>query len=149
MYGELYAGRPRGVFQTLAPQFPEVADNQLIPLEYVLFVNNEYFDGEVWGQVNRWQLGRLVDRIHLLGTVRLATLLYLPHLRHAGEMLSLLDSRIIAAREAIDPNLEESVPQRSRTRTIPVCRMRRPAGSNKKNKMYSSIWKLCIACLQG
>jgi hypothetical protein len=95
-------------FTTLAPQFPEVADNKLIPLEYVLFVNHEYADDEVNGRVNRWQLGRLVDRIHLLDTVRLASLLYLPSLRQVGQTLSHLDSYINAAREAIDPNLEES-----------------------------------------
>jgi hypothetical protein len=97
-------------FSTLAPQTPEAADRQLIPLEYVLYVHRKYqlpptYDGHLGasGGVNRWQLGRLVDRIHLLGTMRLASLKYLPALRRAGATLSHLASYVNVAREAIDP----------------------------------------------
>jgi hypothetical protein len=90
-------------FTTLAPQFTEAPAKELIPLEYVLYVHQSYNIGGKLGGVNKWQLGRLVDRVHLLGTVRLASLKDLRQLRKVGETLSHLDSYINAARQAIDP----------------------------------------------
>jgi hypothetical protein len=93
-------------FTTLAPQFADAPAKELIPLEYVLYVHQSYNICGKEGGVNKWQLGRLADRIHLLGTVRLASLKYLRELRKVGETLSSLDSYINAAREAIDPATE-------------------------------------------
>jgi hypothetical protein len=71
---------------TLGPQLPETGLSELLPLEYILYVHE---DGVPAGPVNisKWQLGGLADRIHLLGTVRLASLKYLPELREASALL--------------------------------------------------------------
>lgn len=104
-------------FTMFAPQSPEVIPDELIPLEYVLYVHQKYYlDADNKG-VNEWQLGRLADRIHLLGTVRLASLKYLPALREAGTTLSHLDAYVKAAREAINPEQEEEEPDESEERS--------------------------------
>jgi hypothetical protein len=92
----------------LGPQAPEISDDQRAPVTYVLYVHHQavggLFDGKsLFGTkrlVTRWQLGRLIDRIHLLGTVRLAALRDLRALHQAGESLARLEVLVKQAREA-------------------------------------------------
>jgi hypothetical protein len=52
--------------------------------------------------VNKHQLGRFIDRLHLLGTTRLAALKYFRHLREVGNALSQIDEYLQSARESVD-----------------------------------------------
>jgi hypothetical protein len=83
---------------TLGPQLPEAQDSDLLPLQYIFYVHEADHQTGKHAIVSKWQLGRLVDRIHLLGTVRLASLKYLPDLREAGDTLSGLDGYVAKAR---------------------------------------------------
>jgi hypothetical protein len=83
---------------TLGPQLPEAQDWELLPLQYILYVHESEYENHDQTVVSKWQLGRLIDRIHLLGTVRLASLKYLPELREASTSLSGLDGYVKEAR---------------------------------------------------
>jgi len=84
---------------TLGPQLPEAKDSDLLPLEYIFYVHEGMRDATDRAIVSKWQLGRLVDRIHTLGTVRLASLKYLPELREASTGLAGLDGYVKKARD--------------------------------------------------
>jgi hypothetical protein len=83
---------------TLGPQLPEAHDEDLLPLQYIFYIHESDHETGKQAIVSKWQLGRLVDRIHLLGTVRLASLKYLPELRDASTSLSGLDGYVKEAR---------------------------------------------------
>jgi hypothetical protein len=93
----------RGLYLSkLGPQDPEKPDKRIIPVEYIVLVQQgETPDGLVRG-VNKWQLGRLVDRFHLLGTVRLAALIYYSSLLKVGAALSRFDPRVKEAHKTLD-----------------------------------------------
>jgi hypothetical protein len=84
----------------LGPQHPEDHDNRRIPLTFLLCVRDRS-DAGASLPINKWQLGRLVDRIHLLGTVRLAALKNFGELRNAGTTLSGLDPLTTLARDSV------------------------------------------------
>jgi hypothetical protein len=79
-----------------------------IPLTYVVYVHQRTVENVFPSKplVTKWQLGRLIDRIHLLGSVRLAALRDLRPLRQAGDSLAGLEALITTARDAVSPNAE-------------------------------------------
>jgi hypothetical protein len=79
---------------TLGPQMPEAQDWNLLPMQYIFYIQE--FDHQAGNEtiVSKWQLGRLVDGVHLLDTVRLAALKYLPQLLEASTSLSGLDAYV-------------------------------------------------------
>lgn len=83
---------------TLGPQSPSVSWKQRIPVEFIIYAHQRLGDRTV---VNKWQLGRLVNQILLLGTLRLCALKDVSSLHAAGGQLSLLDQSMQSAREAI------------------------------------------------
>lgn len=100
-YTASYMLEGRAFYMTaLGPQRPEDHDNRRIPLTYLLYVNQEFADARRV-PINKWQLGRLVDRMHLLGTMRLAGLRDFIALREAGHTLSKLDPYVIEARDSV------------------------------------------------
>jgi hypothetical protein len=84
---------------TLGPQLPEAQDWDLLPLQYIFYVHESDHQTGRHTIVSKWQLGRLVDRVHLLGTVRLASLKYLPQLREASTSLAGFDGYAKEARD--------------------------------------------------
>ncbi|MDB5069492.1 MAG: hypothetical protein JWM87_603 [Candidatus Eremiobacteraeota bacterium] len=62
------------------------------PLRYLL----------VYPRRNRWQLGRLIERLHLLGSLRLASLKDLTILNGAGEQLRSFGVKVDAAEKAAE-----------------------------------------------
>jgi hypothetical protein len=92
----------------LGPQGPEISDDQRAPVTYVLYVQQEGIHNLFGAKTNvgEWQLGRLVDRLHTLGTVRLAALRGLKALREAGDSLARLEFVVKEAREAQIPKDE-------------------------------------------
>lgn len=86
---------------TLAPQDPSRPDEEIIPLEYVLFVQKSLAKDRFAKGVNLWQLGRVVDRLHTLGTVRIAALKYFSSLIEVGAALGRFDPFVETAREEI------------------------------------------------
>jgi hypothetical protein len=100
-YTTSYMSGKRALYMSaLGPQRPAVPDDERIPLTYLLYVKQRR-DSSSMIPINKWQLGRLVDRIHLLGTVRLAALKNFPALRNAGTVLSQLDPLVRQARDAV------------------------------------------------
>jgi hypothetical protein len=83
----------------LAPQMPSMPADQRIPLDFIVYVNQRPKNSKT--VVNRWQLGRLVDRLLLLGTLRLCALKEVKLLHEAGQKLAQLDESTQDAREAI------------------------------------------------
>jgi hypothetical protein len=83
---------------TLGPQSPSGSWKQRIPVEFIIYAHQRRGDRTV---VNKWQLGRLVNQILLLGTLRLCALKDVSSLHEAGRQLSLLDQSMQRAREAI------------------------------------------------
>jgi hypothetical protein len=62
----------------------------------------------------RWQAGRLIDRIHMLGTLRIAALYNLPHLIRADDQLRDLENEIktfVSPLPEQSNNLEEERPE--------------------------------------
>jgi len=91
--------KKRAVYITaLGPQPP--ADNgfRCAPLHYFLVAR----------PTSDWQLGALVDRLHYMGTVRLAALMELPALRKAGANLRDMEHEAENARKALDANDTET-----------------------------------------
>jgi hypothetical protein len=83
---------------TLGPQLPSMPAEKRIPVEFIVYAHQRYNDTTV---VNKWQLGRLVSQIVLLGTLRLAALKDVKSLHAAGQLLGQLEEVTQAAREAI------------------------------------------------
>jgi hypothetical protein len=83
----------------LAPQMPSMPADQRIPLDFIVYVNQRPRNSKT--VVNRWQLGRLIDRLLLLGTLRLCALKEVKLLHGAGHKLAQLDESTQDAREAI------------------------------------------------
>jgi Protein of unknown function (DUF3422) len=92
---------------TLGPQTLEGIEGhkyekgRRIPLTFLVHANCALSDCAADVPINTWQLGRLIDRIHLLGTVRLAALKNFTELRDAGTMLSRLEPLLKDARDAV------------------------------------------------
>jgi hypothetical protein len=74
-----------------------------VPLEVVVYIQQGKPTGGV-RPVNKWQLGRFIDRLHLIGTVRLAALKNYPALVNVGEALSEFDAKVGIARGAVTGN---------------------------------------------
>jgi hypothetical protein len=85
---------------TLGPQLlhPSMSEAERIPVEFIVYAHQRYNDTTI---VNKWQLGRLVNQILLLGTFRLCALKDVKSLHHAGRQLSQLEQRTQAARDEI------------------------------------------------
>lgn len=85
--------RKRAVYITaLGPQPPAEMGFTCAPLSYLLIAR----------PMSDWQLGTLVDRLHYMGSVRLAALMELPALRRAGANLRETEHEAESAREALD-----------------------------------------------
>lgn len=69
------------------------------PIETVIHVRQ--CEGSKQPVVNEWELGRLINQIHLLGTLRLAALKDVTALHEAGTALSKFDPTAQDARDAI------------------------------------------------
>jgi hypothetical protein len=95
----------RGLYMSaLGPQLPEGPVGQYNPLDYILYVHQrDPYDAEKI-IVNSLQLGRLVNHIHLLGTLRVAALKDAEALHKTGYDLRILSSRIRLARNDVDSN---------------------------------------------
>ena len=93
----------RGLYiSTLGPQDPEWPDERIIPVEYILYVQQGDTSDSSVRAVNSWQLGRFIDRLHLFGTVRLAALKYFRQLIEVGASLSRFDPVVTKARKAVE-----------------------------------------------
>ena len=85
--------RQRAVYVTaLGPQPPAVDPFACAPLNYLLVAR----------PISDWQLGTLVDRLHFMGTVRLAALMELEALRIAGANLRAMEHEAEDARAALE-----------------------------------------------
>jgi hypothetical protein len=84
---------------TLAPQLAEGVNDERIPTEYIVYAHQHDSKGGI--VVNKWELGRLINQIHILGTLQLAALKDVKRLHEAGSRLSELDEITQAARERI------------------------------------------------
>ena len=85
----------RAVYVTaLGPQPPAVEAFTCAPLNYLLVAR----------PISDWQLGTLVDRLHFMGTVRLAALMELEALRIAGANLRAMEHEGEDARAALEAN---------------------------------------------
>ncbi|MCX8254646.1 protein of unknown function [Beijerinckiaceae bacterium RH AL1] len=83
----------RAVYITaLGPQPVARSSPQCAPLQYMLVAR----------PVSDWQLGALVDRLHFMGTVRLAALMELKPLREAGANLRDMEHEAETARRTLD-----------------------------------------------
>jgi hypothetical protein len=83
---------------TLGPQLPSIPEDERIPVEFIVYAHTQFDKTTI---VNKWQLGRLVSQILLLGTLRLCALKDVKFLYKAGEGLSSLEENTQAARVAI------------------------------------------------
>jgi hypothetical protein len=83
---------------TLGPQLPGSADDERIPVEFIVYAHQWVDDRTV---VNKWQLGRLVSQILQLGTFRLCALKDVKWLHNAGLELAALEEATQRARRAI------------------------------------------------
>ncbi|MEA2891539.1 MAG: hypothetical protein QOI05_2332 [Bradyrhizobium sp.] len=83
---------------TLGPQLPSMPAEKRVPVEFFVYAHQRYSDTTI---VNKWQLGRLVSQILLLGTLRLAALKDVKSLHNAGQLLGHLDEVTRVARDAV------------------------------------------------
>jgi hypothetical protein len=83
----------------LGPQPLNFPDNKRMPITFLLCVQTHDAAGRCL--VGKRQIGRLLDRMHLIGTLRLAALLDLALLRDASAGLSQIDRFYKAARDKI------------------------------------------------
>lgn len=83
---------------TLGPQMPSMPENERIPVEFIIYAHQRHNGATI---VNNWQLGRIVNQMLLLGTLRLCALKDVKLLHRAGRQLSQLDEYTQAARVAI------------------------------------------------
>jgi hypothetical protein len=79
----------------LGPQKPNAAPNDVVPVTSVLYACHD----------ERFQLGRLVDRLLTLGTLRLAALYDLHKVEHANELLRGVETEL----DALNKDLPESL----------------------------------------
>jgi hypothetical protein len=96
---------------TLGPQSPDLPEGQRTPVEFIIYAH-QWVNGR--SVVNKWQLGRLVSQILLLGTLRLSALKDVRWLHEAGFELADLEEaaqearREIARTEADGPRAERN-----------------------------------------
>lgn len=83
---------------TLGPQLPSMPENERIPVEFIIYAHQRHNGATI---VNKWQLGRIVNQMLLLGTLRLCALKDVKLLHKASRQLSQLDEYTQAARVAI------------------------------------------------
>lgn len=121
---------------TLGPQLPTMAEDERIPVEFIVYAHQRFNDTTI---VNKWQLGRLVSQILLLGTLRLSALKDVKSLHDAGRQLGLLEESTQKAREAIalteaDPSASraDGVLDGSRRQARSAAAMRRIADAHRK-----------------
>jgi hypothetical protein len=100
---------------TLGPQAPSISAR--VPVEFVVYVHQCTSDGAET-IVNNWQLGRLVDQILLLDTLRLCALKDVKFLHAAGQQLEQLDESTQAAREGIAATQSEVIAANGNPLTI-------------------------------
>lgn len=109
---------------TLGPQSPSMPDEQRIPVEFILYTNHKYPPRTKASRnpdnsktiVNKWQLGRLVGQLLLLGTLRVCALKDVKLLHEAGRELGSLDESTQAARKAIAKKEENDRTRRALSR---------------------------------
>jgi hypothetical protein len=83
---------------TLGPHLPSIPEEHRIPVEFIIYAHVHPRDRTI---VNKWQLGRVVSQILLLGTLRLCALKDLKWLHVAGQKLGSLEESTQSARKAI------------------------------------------------
>jgi hypothetical protein len=83
---------------TLGPQLHSMSEDERIPVEFIVYAHQRFNDTTM---VNKWQLGRLISQILLLGTLRLCALKDVKWLHEAGRRLGSLEESTQRAREAI------------------------------------------------
>jgi hypothetical protein len=84
----------------LAPQLPDSSDDERIPLECIVYAHQHVPINAKRASVNKWELGRLVNQLHRLGTLRLAALKDVKLLRDARRPLGQLELIMENARES-------------------------------------------------
>ena len=83
---------------TLGPHLPSIPEAHRIPVEFIVYAHVHPLKATI---VNKWQLGRVVSQILLLGTMRLCALKDLKWLHAAGRSLGSLEESTQSARKAI------------------------------------------------
>jgi hypothetical protein len=83
---------------TLGPHLPSIPEAHRIPVEFIVYAHVHPGQTTI---VNKWQLGRVVSQILLLGTLRLCALKDLKWLHEAGQRLGSLEESTQSARKAI------------------------------------------------
>ena len=85
---------------TLGPQvpLPSMPEDGRTPVEFIVYAHQRHNDATI---VNKWQLGRIVSQMLLLGTLRLCALKDVKLLHKAGRQLGQLDEGTQAAPVAI------------------------------------------------
>jgi hypothetical protein len=91
---------------TLGPQLPSVPEDERIPVEFIVYAHQRNAANTAT-LVNKWQLGRMVSQILLLGTLRLCALKDVKLLHKTGQELADLEETTQAAREAIALKAED------------------------------------------
>jgi hypothetical protein len=76
----------------LAPQRPGASVDERIPLEYIVYAPRA---------VNKWQLGRILNNLHIAGTSRLAALKNVGELHKVSRGLAQMDETLQKAKEQI------------------------------------------------
>jgi hypothetical protein len=82
------------------PQLQRAASpaDERIPVEFIVYAHQRFNERTV---VNKWQLGRLVNQLLLLGTLRLCALKDVKLLHEAGQHLGMLEESTQEAKDAI------------------------------------------------
>jgi hypothetical protein len=120
---------------TLGPQAPSPA-KQRTPVEFIVYAHQCYNDTTV---VNKWQLGRLVSQLLLLGTLRLSALKDIKSLHKAGQLLEQLDEITRAARDAIA--LAEVEASASKANRGSISKRDQPAGPSVEEAMIEFLFR--------
>ena len=117
---------------TLGPQLqhPSTPEGERTPVEFVVYAHQRFNGTTI---VNKWQLGRLVSQILLLGTLRLCALKDVKLLHEAGQQLGMLEESTQKAREAIA--LTEADPGPSAGDTAPGTARKQNAASRSAEAM--------------
>ncbi|WP_158809946.1 DUF3422 family protein [Beijerinckia sp. L45] len=89
----------------------KVLPDRTAPLTYLMYVHQTPPGDNTKEVVNKWQLGRLIDRLLNLGTVRLAALVELRELRTAGEIIAELEPLTKEARNSLNNGKESEATQ--------------------------------------
>jgi Protein of unknown function (DUF3422) len=86
----------------LAPQLPEVEINERIPLEYIVYAPQNLVDRNGYQiGVNKRQLGRVVNNLHVAGTARLAALKNVRELHWVSSGLARIDETLQKAKDQV------------------------------------------------